>query len=167
MRVLVVAASKHGATLDIAELIAGTLADAGVEAVVQAPEDVASVDDYDAAIVGSAVYIGRWMSSARQFVERNAIALGNLPVWLFSSGPAGDPPLPAGDPADVAELKRLTHAREHRVFAGRIDRQALAFGEKIVVSAVHAPSGDFRSPAEIKGWAAGIAWSLREPVLVG
>jgi menaquinone-dependent protoporphyrinogen oxidase len=163
MRVLITAASKHGATDDIAHLIADGLSDAGVSASVVPPERVTSavIEDADAVVIGSAVYLGRWMASARKLIERYAAPLADRPVWLFSSGPTNDPPRPDDDPFDVDQLMRLAHAREHRTFSGRLDRHYLGLGEKLAVAAAHAPDGDFRSPAEINEWAGHIARSLQ------
>ena len=166
MRILVTSASKHGATSDIAQIIAGGLTDAGVDAVVAAPESVESIDEFDGIVIGSAVYMGHWLAPATELIQRHAAGLATKPVWLFSSGPLGNPARPDGDPADVAELVHLTRAREHRVFSGRIDRHALGLGERLVVAAMRAPDGDFRSPSEIGEWAAHIARSVREHVLV-
>jgi menaquinone-dependent protoporphyrinogen oxidase len=86
------------------------------------------------------------------------------PVWLFSSGPVGDPPKPEGEPPEAADLVRLVGAREHHVFSGRLDRGLLGFGEKLVSRVVGAPEGDYRVPAEITEWGRHIARSLEEPV---
>ena len=104
MRVLVSVASKHGATGEIGEIIGGVLRDAQMDIVSEAPERVRSIDGYDAVILGSAVYAGRWMGSARSFAERHEAALVTRPVWLFSSGPIGDPPMPAGDVDEATEV---------------------------------------------------------------
>jgi len=82
-------------------------------------------------------------------------------VWLFSSGPVGDPPKPEEDPVDVADLVALTDAREHRVFAGKLVRRQLSFPERAIVAALRVPEGDFRDWTEIRRWAAGIAEALR------
>lgn len=161
MKVLVTAASKHGATTEIAQAIAEVLAGQGIDAPMLAPADVRDVDDYDAAIVGSAVYAGQWLGSAKEMVSRCAKGLSERPVWLFSSGPIGDPPKPAEDPVDAAEMVAATRAREHRVFGGRLDRSRLGFAEKAIVVALRAPNGDFRDWDAIRAWAAGIAESLR------
>ncbi len=87
--------------------------------------------------------------------------MATRPVWLFSSGPIGDPPKPEEDPVDVAGILRATKAREHRVFAGKLVKKQLSFGEKAMVLAFRAPEGDFRDWEEIKGWAVGIADALR------
>jgi len=124
MRVLVTAATKYGATTEIAQAIAETLGEHGLEATVVQPEQVEGLDGYDAVVVGSAVYAGHWLKPARELVERHADALAGRPVWLFSSGPVGDPPKPEEDPVDVADLLAATGAREHCVFAGKLVRQA-------------------------------------------
>ncbi len=161
MRVLVTAASKHGTTLEIANLIGSGLSGAGLDAVVLPADAVTTLDGFDAVVIGSGVYAGHWLEPARRLISDQSERLLGMPVWLFSSGPLGDPAKPAGDPADVADLMDQTGARGHRVFAGRIDRSTLSFGEKVIVSAVRAPSGDFRSPEDILDWAAEIAEALQ------
>jgi menaquinone-dependent protoporphyrinogen oxidase len=161
MRILVTAATKHGATGQIAQAIADTLRDQGLNPTVLDPERVDAVDGYDAVVLGSAVYAGHWLKPARELVGRCAPALAARPVWLFSSGPVGDPPKPEEDPVDVAEVLAATSAREHRVFAGKLVRKQLAFPERAIVSALRVPDGDFRDWPEITGWAAGIATALR------
>jgi menaquinone-dependent protoporphyrinogen oxidase len=81
-------------------------------------------------------------------------------VWLFPSGPVGDPSKPEEDPVDVADLLAATDAREHRVFAGKLVRKQLSFPERAIVSALRVPEGDFRVWTEIRQWAAGIADAL-------
>jgi menaquinone-dependent protoporphyrinogen oxidase len=160
MKVLVSAASRHGATAEIARTIGETLAKAGLEVVVLAPDAVTTLDEYDAAVLGSGVYVGHWMEAAKNLAERHAVALASRPVWLFSSGPLGNPPTPREDPADIIEIMELTHAREHRLFAGRVDRAMLGLGEKVILTAVRVPEGDFRSWDEVRSWAGGIAAAL-------
>lgn len=162
VRVLVTAASRHGATHEIASAIAAGLERRGVEAEACPTEDLASLDGYDAFVIGSAVYIGRWLEPAQRLVEENVDRLAAAPVWLFSSGPLGPPDKlkPEGDPVDVAGFVELTRAADHRVFAGRLDRRMLGFGEKAVVVAVRAPEGDFRDWEAIDGFAGEIAANL-------
>ncbi|GAA1784720.1 hypothetical protein GCM10009682_03590 [Luedemannella flava] len=73
---------------------------------------------------------------------------GERPVWLFSSGPIGDPPKPDEHPVDAGSAVMLARARQHRVFAGRLDRDRLGLGERAVVAALGAPLGDYRNWAE-------------------
>jgi menaquinone-dependent protoporphyrinogen oxidase len=160
MKVLVTAATRYGATGEIAEAIGEVLRERGLDAAVGPPE-AATVDGYDAVVLGSAVYAGHWLKPARELVDRQRDALAARPVWLFSSGPVGDPPKPQEDPVDVAELVAATRARDHRVFAGRLLRKQLGFADKAITVALRVPDGDFRDWTAIRGWAAGIAETLR------
>jgi menaquinone-dependent protoporphyrinogen oxidase len=108
MRVLVTAATKYGATGEIAQAIGAVLSERGLDTTVAPPEQVQAIDDYDAVVLGSAVYAGHWLTPAREFVDRCRDALAARPVWLFSSGPIGDPPKPEEDPVDVAEILQAT-----------------------------------------------------------
>ena len=104
MKVLVSAASRHGATAEIARTIGDTLEEAGLEAAVLPPDAVTTLDGYGAAVLGSGIYLGRWMDTAKHLVERHADGLAVLPVWLFSSGPIGEAPRTDEDPADLPEI---------------------------------------------------------------
>jgi menaquinone-dependent protoporphyrinogen oxidase len=161
MRVLVATASKHGATAELGQAIANELTARGVDGAARPVEDVRALDGYDAVVLGSAVYAGRWLPPAREFVERFRAALWDRPVFLFSSGPVGEPPKPEEDPLDAAPMVEACAAREHVVFAGKIDRKRLGFGEKAIVLALRAPEGDFRDWNAVRAWAAGIADRLR------
>ena len=163
MKVLVSAASRHGATTEVAATIAADLQAHGLDAVVVAPGEVLNAAAFDAAVIGSAIYVGRWLEPARDLVEREHEALRRMPVWLFSSGPVGSPPKPLDDPIDVVRLVQLIGAREHRIFPGFVDKKRLGFGERAIMAAVRAPEGDFRKWSDIDAWAAHIAEEL-EPV---
>jgi hypothetical protein len=43
-------------------------------------------------------------------------------------------------------------ARDHRLFAGRIDRSKLGFAERAIMLAVRAADGDFRDLDAISAW---------------
>lgn len=160
MKVLVTAASKHGSTDEIAASIGECLSERGLEVQVSAVEQVDSIREYAAVIVGSAVYAGRWLEPAMDLVTNNIALLSSHPAWLFSSGPVGDPPKPATDPADVGEIMKLIGARGHRLFAGKIDKSKLGLAEKAIVAALRVPYGDFRDWTQIRQWALEIADEL-------
>lgn len=161
MRVLVAAASKYGSTSEIAEALGRTLSEHGVEAEVRRVEEVEELEGYDAVVLGSAVYVGQWLEAARTFVQEHAEALGARPTWLFSSGPLGEPLRPREDQAvQIGEILEATGARGHRLFAGKLDKSRLGFGERAVVLAVRAAEGDFRDWDDIASWGAEIAGAL-------
>ncbi|MGZ5402538.1 MAG: flavodoxin domain-containing protein, partial [Aeromicrobium sp.] len=91
--VLVACATRHGATAGIAARIGDrlreTLASPQWEVSVLDSQSIDSIGDHDAVVLGSAVYLGSWIKSARQLLNdlQSAPPLG---LWLFSSGPVGD-----------------------------------------------------------------------------
>ena len=160
-RVLVTAASRHESTREIAAAIAPGLIDRGIGAVAVPAGVLTTLDGFDAVVLGSAVYSGRWLGEARHLAQIHASALCMMPVWLFSSGPVGpvDHPIPSGTPADVPVLMRLTRALGHRTLAGRLD-MSLRHAERAVVRTIHAPDGDSRDWDAIDRFAGEIAEAL-------
>ena len=163
-RVLVAVASRHGSTQEIAKALASRLSDSPAGRTAGMTAFAASVDhhpdpaQYSAVVLGSAVYAGRWLEPARTYAATYGAALRGRPVWLFSSGPIGEPPFPPDEPHDAAPLLQLTGARGHRVFPGRLAKARLSFGERpwsrpcghrSVISATGRPStpGPMRSRA--------------------
>ncbi len=59
MKVLVCAASKYGATSEIAQAVADMLAGRGLEVTVVPPGQASAVEEFDAVVLGSAVYMGQ------------------------------------------------------------------------------------------------------------
>ncbi len=158
MKVLVTSASRHGATREIAETIAGELRAAGLDADVLAMSSVGSLDGYQAVVIGSAVYMGNWLAEARGFVEQHRAFLATVPVWLFSSGPVGFGDV---DQAKVAQLVEASHARGHQVFGGRLERRRLGLAERLLARMVRAAEGDYRDWEAIRAWAREVADGLR------
>ena len=79
MNVLVAYASRFGSTRGIAECIAEKLQQQGTPAEAQLVEAAGDLGGYDAFVVGSAVFAGRWMEEATGFVRRNRAVLASRP----------------------------------------------------------------------------------------
>ncbi len=162
--VLVSVASKHGATREIAHAIADELGRAGLSVDLDEPDAVDSVTPYAAVVLGSAVYAGRWLDSARRFADRHQAELRVRDVWLFSSGPVGTPLAPTEETGDGRSLFARLEARDHRTFAGRVDGSELSWVERTITHMISAPDGDFRDWAVIRDWATGIARHLSSTI---
>lgn len=160
-RVLVSVASGHGSTTEIARVIGDTIASNHIDVDMVPPAAVDSIDDYDAVILGSAVYAGHWLAPAKDFAIRFSGPLAVRPVWLFSSGPVGDAPGNL-EPADVTRIRQAIPVRGHWTFAGKLDPQALSIVERISLAVFRrgAMRGDFRDWETISEWAASIAANL-------
>lgn len=162
MKVLVTAASKHGATSEIATVIGDVLESQGLDVEVLPPDEVGRIDGYDAVVLGSGVYAGHWLKPAKEFAERHGPELRARRVFLFSSGPVGEPPKESDVPVDIAGVRAATGAVDHRVFSGRITASQLGPFEKLVVRVVKAPLADDRPWDDIVDWAKQITSSLHD-----
>lgn len=165
MKVLVTAASKHGSTRELAETIARVLEEHGLSAELVDMDEVDDLSGYDAYLVGSGIYLGNWLKEARRFIDAHASELARRPTWLFASGSiVGEPPV-ADDPNAlraglVERLVETTNAREHKLFAGKLDLSKLGLLEKAAVRGAHASEGDYRDWDDAKRWATEIAAEL-------
>jgi len=160
MKVLVTVASRHGATREIGAEVARVLAAAGHDVEQLDPADVTQVSEYDAVVLGSAVYTAHWLPDARDVADRFSADLETMPVWLFSSGLATQPSAAANSPHELQALRLHLGARGHRSFAGRLDRGELSFTERAIIAGARAREGDHRDFAAIAAWASDIAAQL-------
>ena len=172
MKVLVAYSSKYGATTGIAERIGEALRGRGLDVDVSDCKDLGKVSGFDAYVVGSAAYIGKWRKDARTFVQRNTAELDAHPVWLFSSGPVGTDTVDAegkdvlaeAAPKEFAEFDDLIHPRGRQVFFGAFHPDQIRGGDRIAtwIPAVKhlLPAGDFRDWDAIDAWASSIADEL-------
>lgn len=172
MRILVVYATKYGATKGIAERIAQSLNDAGQQAAIVSAAKPGPLDGYDAFVIGSAVYMFSWMKDASDFVRKNAALLKTKPVWLFCSGPIstdtedekGRDIRETARPKEFAEFKDLIAPRDEHVFWGVFDHTKLSVGHRLVYNMPAMKKlmidGDYRNWYEIDAWARSIAAAL-------
>lgn len=165
--VLVAYASEHGSTQEIAEEITRTLTAAGLSVDLRAASDVHDLDPYEAVVVGSAVYMGRWRGSAKRLVKRNERRLAERDVWLFSSGPVGETPDEADEraykythPRFALEEAEKIGAHGHVVFGGRVPESG--FMARAMREGTPPELRDLRNWNEIAHWAESIAATLAE-----
>lgn len=164
--VLVAYASKYGGTAEIAEKIGDALRQADVQADVVKAEAVKDISSYRAVVLGSGVYVGKWLKPGAKFLKRNERALAALPVWLFSSGPTGE-----GDAESLTKGWRFPKAlqpiadrigpREVALFHGVLEMDRLTSIHKKMITMVKGSLGEYRDWEAIATWAAGIAEELK------
>lgn len=165
MNILVTYASRYGSTREIAETVARVLTRRGEKASVKPVDDVLNLDAYDAVVLGSAVYEGDWLLEATDFARRFADRLETVPVWLFSSGVAGD--APSETMSDWKEHPKLVdtlitniHPQESVLFGGLFDPKHLNAGDWWRYPSMRGLKGDFRDWQKIEAWAETIADGL-------
>jgi menaquinone-dependent protoporphyrinogen oxidase len=159
MRVLVTWGSKLGGTAGIAQIIASTLAERGIEVVAVPAAEAPSPTVFDAVIIGGALYANRWPRPVRRYLERHARELARIPTWLFSSGPLDDSADTATLPVPhwMRGLIARIGAIEHHTFGGRLEADVKSF-PAAAMAKEHA--GDWRNPDRIRAWAIQIAGLL-------
>jgi menaquinone-dependent protoporphyrinogen oxidase len=161
-KVLVTYASYAGSTGEVAESIGQTLCDRGATADVLPVKQVSSLDTYTAVVVGGAIYMGRWLSGATQFVQTHRDALSRMPTAYF---------LVCGTLQEDTQENRRTVAAyldplcasapeiapvDVGLFAGRIDTTRVSPLYRMVIKALGTQEGDFRDWDAVRGWAASV-----------
>ncbi len=157
-RLLVAYATKMGGTAGIAAAIADELRTRGLTVDLRDADDAPVLDDYDAVVLGSAVYTGRWRRPAVALLRNLARRPDPPKVWLFHSGPTGpdsaDRAVPA--PKKVAELAARLGAAPPETFGGRLETET-AKGFLARKMAQGDLAGDFRDFDRIRAWARSVA----------
>jgi menaquinone-dependent protoporphyrinogen oxidase len=164
MKVLVAHSSKRGGTAGIAEAIADEFDRRGIEVDCSDVGEVGDLGPYDAVVLGSAVYAKRWRGKAKRFLRAHRKELAEMPFWIFSSGPVGDPakddPKWSEPPRVVARAEKLG-VREHVVFGGCVPADPHGFVERSMAENTPVEYRDRRDWSEIRAWAAAIAAALQ------
>jgi menaquinone-dependent protoporphyrinogen oxidase len=171
-QIMIVVASRHGATRGIGERIGEVLRGAGHDVSTYDAGQAPGPQWADAVVIGGAAYMGKWMDEVTDYIRRHHAALSERPTWLFASGPVGEEKVDRKG-RDVLEPPRfLTEAAADvlaqgmRVFFGRWDPSdepvtlAERLFRKLPVPVEILPVGDFRDWPAIEGWARQIAQEL-------
>lgn len=169
MNVLVIYATAHGSTRGIAEHIADRLVASGCEAHAVEIHDRPDPAGADVVVLGSAVHNGRWLPEAQRFAEDHEAVLADRTTWLFSVCSIGDDgsffPTRVGrwvasrrtDAKDLTALRAAIRPRDHRYFAGAIERDHWSTVGNLALRLFGGRFGDHRNWADIDTWADRIA----------
>lgn len=137
--ILLAYASRFGSTQQVAETITAALRQAGLEVDILPIREVQRLDDYDAIVLGAAIYNARWHPDAHQFLSEHQEILRQRPVAIFALGP-----LNAGDAAMRRSRRQLDQALEKypwlkpvsvAMFVGKLDPSKLGFFDRLGASA--------------------------------
>jgi menaquinone-dependent protoporphyrinogen oxidase len=160
-RVLVAYSSKMGSTAEIAEVIGEELRKSGAEVDVSDARTASPPLEYDAVVLGSGIYTGRWLKPARRYLKQNRRQLAGRPTWLFQSGPIGrgDQTARTEPSGKVATIAHELGIDPPMVFGGNLD-PARAKGRIAKWVANSDAAGDYRDWDQIRGWAGSIAQRL-------
>lgn len=158
MKVLVATASTYGSTREIGEHIALVLREHGHDVNTR---DIDAVEglDYDAVVVGAAIYIGRPLTAARKFTARLEREFGAKPVWVFGSGMKNTTRDPLHPPFTEPASRPYLGSR-YPIFKGKVDPTQLSAAERTLAALTAASVQDERDFDLIRNWAGHIAAHL-------
>ena len=158
-KVLVAYASKYGSTGGVADAVAKELCAKGVSADVTLIRNARNIGSYQGVVVGSAIYMGKWMPEAVDFVKKNKEALRRVPVAYFLVCMTLARPtdqkraevLAYMDPVlqEVPEIKPVGLG----TFAGAMHYGNLSWIYKKILQSKGTPEGDYRDWNALRSWA--------------
>jgi len=163
--ILVAYATRYGSTKEVAETVAATLGEQGLEVEVKTAREVRSLDGYGAVVLGTPLYMGALFKDVRALLERNQAALEQTPLALFALGPvsAADGVEGSRQQLDtaLAKLPWLSPVAME-VFVGKYDPAKLGWKDRMIAalpaSPLHGePAHDERDWEAIRGWARAMA----------
>jgi menaquinone-dependent protoporphyrinogen oxidase len=168
--VLVAYATRYGSTQEVAEAVAATLREGGLEVAIQPMEKVRTLEEYSAVVLGAPLYMGRWHKDALDFLSRQQEALRKRPVAIFALGPLHDDEVEwQGSRAtlenELAKFAWLTPIALE-MFGGKYDPLRLGFSHRLLAalpaSPLHGlPASDIRDWTTIRAWASNLAAKLQ------
>jgi len=156
--VLVGYATRYGSTQEVAEAVAATLREGGLEVDLQLARAVRTLAGHSAVVLGAPLFMFRWHKDALGFLSRHRKALLERPVAIFALGPTHEPHDEQEWKDSQAQLDKalakfpwLTPVAL-KMFGGRYDPTKLRFPIKQLAGKT--PASDLRDWEAIRAWAA-------------
>jgi menaquinone-dependent protoporphyrinogen oxidase len=156
-RILVAYATRYGSTAEVAEAIADELQKSGEDVDLRQISEVQDLAPYRAAIIGSPIYMGKWLPEPQVFVERYQRHLRGIPVACFAVGltVAGKSPTP-GDrrkaEASMDQIRMLVNPVDIGSFPGRLEIGSLSEADRAIIKLIGVKPGDFRDLEAVRAW---------------
>ena len=163
--VLVAYATRYGSTQEVAETVAATLREHGLEVEVCPAREVRSLDRYNAVVLGAPLYMFRWHKDALGFLSRHREALTERPVAIFAFGPFHDDEkewqeVRAQLDKELAKFPWLSPVA-FKIFGAKFDPAKLRFPLNLVPALKQMPASDLRDWTAIRAWADALPAALQ------
>ncbi len=161
-KVLVAYASKYGSTGGVADAIGKELCNRGAAVDVCMVKNIRDLNPYRRVVVGSAIYMGKWLPEAVDFVERNREVLRQVPVAYFLVCITMREPTEENRRKVLAYLdpvlKAVPQVKPLKIgaFAGALNYSNLSLPTKVIMKLKGAPEGDFRNWDILRAWVDGL-----------
>lgn len=156
-KVLVVYATRHGSTAEVAQEIGNVLRSSDLETDVKAVDEVEDLGPYEAIVFGAPLYMGRMQRAGTRFLAAHNEELSSRPLAVFSLGPN-----------DTEDSRRGAQKQLDRKLAKRPDLHPFAVGlfggvidsEKLRFPFSKLNDGDWRDWDAIRAWAGSLVPQL-------
>lgn len=144
--VLVGYATRYGSTQEVAEAVAATLRESGLEIDIQPMQKVRTRAGYRAVVLGAPLYMFHWHKDALRFLSQHREALTERPVAIFALGPTHDDERERQDSRaqldqELAKFPWLTPVALE-MFVGKFDPAKLRFPDNLFAG--KEPASDLR-----------------------
>jgi len=163
--VLVAYASRYGSTQEVAEAVAATLRECGLEVKLLPMREVRTVEGYGAVVLGTALYMFHLHKDARRFLSRHRDGLMQRPVAIFAMGPINNVEkewqgVREQLAKELAQFPWFTPVA-HEIFGGVFDPAKLRFPYNLIPALRRLPASDIRDWTAIRDWANNLAVKLQ------
>jgi menaquinone-dependent protoporphyrinogen oxidase len=173
--ILVTYATRYGSTQQVAEAVAATLRESGLEVDLESMRKVRTLEGYRAVVLGAPLYIGSWHKDAQRFLSQHRQALMQQPpesirVAIFALGPTHtDETEWQGARGQLdKELTKYPWLAPVAIelFGGKYDPTKLRFPDNLIASLpaspIHdMPASDVRDFGVIRAWAGDLVARLQ------
>ncbi len=171
--ILIAYATRYGSTQEVAETVATTLREHGLEVDLQPTRKVRTLEPYGAVVLGAPIYFGSLHKDAQLFLSQHREALAARPVAVFVLGPIRHNEQEWQETRtqldkELAKFPWLTPITLE-MFGGKFDPAKLRFLDKLIVmlpaSPLHnQPASDVRDWTAIRAWANNLATKFQPAV---
>jgi len=155
MKVALIYSSKTGTTSEIATFMKKCIEKKGCTVDLITAGKQVNLKNYQAVIVGSSIYMGKWNKEASRFIEQNQNSLKSIPVAYFSVGMSFD----KTDEKSLQQINQYLEKERKLVqpimegrFLGRMDFSKLNFFQRMISKMVGAKEEDKRDWKAIEAW---------------
>ncbi len=155
--ILVAYATQYGSTQQVAEAVAATLRQGGVEVDLQPAAKVRTLDGYRAVVLGAPLYMFHWHKDALGFLSRHHNALLHKPLAIFALGPINDvekefQEARAQLDKELAKFSWLIPVAIE-IVGGKLEPAKFRFPYNMIPAMRNMPASDIRNWDAIRAWA--------------
>ena len=163
--ILVTFSTIHGSTQEVAEKIAATLRDQGLQVDLLPVKQVRSINQYQAIVLGAPLYMFRWHKDALNLLSRHRQSLAQKPLAIFALGPVNNVEKEFVDARAMLdkELAKFSWLKPTaiEIFGGKMDPPHFRFPYNLIPAMNKLPVSDIRDWNAIKTWASNLPTKLQ------